>query len=51
MRRCVLVIDDDQTARDLIGDYLRHAGFTVITAAGGRESLKRAKEYRPMQSG
>ena len=45
---CVLVIDDDQTARDLIADYLREAGFAVITAGGGREGLKRASEYRPI---
>jgi CheY-like chemotaxis protein len=43
----VLVIDDDQTARDLISDYLRQAGYAVITAAGGREGLKRAKEFHP----
>jgi CheY-like chemotaxis protein len=44
----VLVIDDDATARDLIADYLGQAGFTVITAAGGGEGLKRAKEYHPI---
>src|SRR5215472_14938996 len=48
MRNCILVIDDDATARDLIADYLRQEGFTVITAAGGREGLKRAKEYHPI---
>src|SRR5215472_4926910 len=48
MRSCILVIDDDVTARDLIADYLRQAGFTVITASGGREGLKRAKEYHPI---
>src|SRR5262249_28735314 len=47
-RDCVLVIDDDATARDLIADYLGQAGFTVITAASGREGLKRAKEYHPI---
>src|SRR5262249_9246227 len=47
-RNCILVIDDDATARDLIADYLRQAGFTVITAAGGREGLKRAKEDHPI---
>jgi adenylate cyclase len=46
--RCVLVIDDDPTARELVSEYLREAGFAVITAAGGREGLKRAKEYRPI---
>jgi signal transduction histidine kinase/CheY-like chemotaxis protein len=44
---CVLVIDDDRTARDLISDYLSQAGFAVITAAGGREGLKLAKEHHP----
>src|SRR5262249_12896052 len=48
MRNCILVIDDDATARDLIADYLRQAGFSVITAAGGREGLRRAKEYHPI---
>jgi signal transduction histidine kinase/CheY-like chemotaxis protein len=47
-RDYVLVIDDDETARDLIGDYLAQAGFTVITAADGIEGLKRAKEYHPI---
>jgi CheY-like chemotaxis protein len=42
------VIDDDQTARDLIADYLRQAGFAVITAGGGREGIKLASEYRPI---
>jgi signal transduction histidine kinase/DNA-binding response OmpR family regulator len=46
-RESVLVIDDDRTARDLISEYLGQAGFLVITAAGGREGLKRAKQDRP----
>jgi signal transduction histidine kinase/CheY-like chemotaxis protein len=47
-RDYVLVIDDDETARDLIADYLAQAGFNVITAADGREGLRRAKEYYPI---
>ena len=42
------MIDDDETARDLISDYLAQAGFTVITAADGVEGLKRAKECHPI---
>lgn len=45
---CILVIDDDAVARDLIADYLRHAGFSVVTASGGREGLKQAKAHRPL---
>jgi len=47
-RNAVLVIDDDRTARDLIADYLRQAGFSVITASGGREGLRKAKEFHPI---
>jgi CheY-like chemotaxis protein len=44
---CVLVIDDDATARELIADHLTAEGFSVVTAAGGAEGLKLAKELRP----
>jgi two-component system, NtrC family, sensor kinase len=44
---CVLVIDDDATARELIADHLKAEGFSVVTAAGGVEGLKLAKELSP----
>jgi CheY-like chemotaxis protein len=44
---CILVIDDDATARELISDHLKAEGFSVVTAAGGVEGLKLAKELRP----
>ena len=44
---CVLVIDDNSTARELISDHLKAEGFSVATAAGGVEGLKLAKELRP----
>jgi len=44
---CVLVIDDDATARELISDHLQSEGFSVVAAAGGLEGLKLAKELRP----
>jgi CheY-like chemotaxis protein len=45
---CILVIDDDATARELIADHLKAEGFAVVTAAGGLDGLKRAKELRPI---
>jgi signal transduction histidine kinase/DNA-binding response OmpR family regulator len=45
---CVLVIDDDATARELISDQLKAEGVPVVTAAGGLEGLKLAKELRPV---
>ena len=44
----MLVIDDDPTARELIANHLREGGFSVVTAAGGREGLKRAEELHPI---
>ena len=45
---CVLVIDDDATARELIANHLREEGFSVVTASGGREGLRRAEELHPI---
>jgi signal transduction histidine kinase/CheY-like chemotaxis protein/methyl-accepting chemotaxis protein len=44
---CVLVIDDDATARELLTGQLRAEGFSVVTASGGLEGLKLAKEVHP----
>ncbi len=43
----VLVIDDDETVRDLMDRFLVKEGFSVITAANGIEGLKRAREAHP----
>ena len=44
----ILVIDDDATARELIKDQLVAEGFDVVTAAGGLEGIKLAREMRPL---
>ncbi len=43
----VLVIDDDQTVRDLMRRVLSREGFDVVTAADGAEGLALARELRP----
>ncbi len=43
----ILVIDDDATARELIGDQLEAEGFSVVMAGGGLEGLRLARELRP----
>ena len=45
---CVLVIDDDATAREIIASHLREAGFSVVAAQGGREGLKLAERLKPI---
>jgi signal transduction histidine kinase/CheY-like chemotaxis protein len=43
----VLVIDDEAAVRDLMQRFLTREGFRVVTASGGEEGLRRARELRP----
>jgi signal transduction histidine kinase/DNA-binding response OmpR family regulator len=43
----ILVVDDDETMRDLMDRFLSKEGFTVAKASGGREALKLAHDLRP----
>jgi CheY-like chemotaxis protein len=43
----ILVVDDDLTVREVIGRYLERAGFSVVTADGGQEALRLARELHP----
>ncbi|HET9488788.1 MAG TPA: GAF domain-containing protein [Methylomirabilota bacterium] len=43
----VLVIDDEAAVRDLMQRFLSKQGFRVVTASGGEEGLRRARELRP----
>ncbi len=43
----VLVIDDDLNALDVMRRFLSKEGFDILTAQGGREGLKLARDVRP----
>ncbi|HEX5079676.1 MAG TPA: PAS domain-containing protein, partial [Geminicoccaceae bacterium] len=43
----VLVIDDEQTVRDLMRRFLAREGFDVVTAKDGREGLQLARQLHP----
>jgi CheY-like chemotaxis protein len=43
----VLVIDDDEQARELLTRFLAREGLRVVTAATGAEGLRLARELRP----
>ena len=36
-RFTVLVVDDEEDIRDLLGDYLGESGYEILSAASGRE--------------
>jgi PAS domain S-box-containing protein len=44
----VLVIDDEETVRDLMRRFLSREGFEVVTARDGAEGLALARDLRPM---
>jgi CheY-like chemotaxis protein/nitrogen-specific signal transduction histidine kinase len=43
----VLIVDDDPTVRSVTERYLTREGFSVVTADGGREGLRLARELHP----
>ena len=45
--KTVLVVDDEPSIAAIAGDYLRHAGFDVITAGNGADALTMARTRRP----
>ena len=46
-RNQVLVIDDEETVRDLMRRFLVREGFDVVTAGDGDEGLELARQLRP----
>jgi CheY-like chemotaxis protein len=45
--RSVLIVDDDEGIRDALGEMLRDEGFSVATAANGREGILWLQAQRP----
>lgn len=43
----MLVVDDEPKIVEVVGDYLRNAGFTVSTAADGDEAVASARARSP----
>ena len=43
----MLVVDDDPTVREMTERFLTREGFSVVTADGGREGLRLARELHP----
>ncbi|MCE1228294.1 MAG: fused response regulator/phosphatase [Firmicutes bacterium] len=43
----VLVVDDEPQIRDLLGFYLKRAGYQVMLAEHGREALRQMEKARP----
>ena len=44
---CVLIVDDDDLARETLSAAIRGAGYSVATARNGREALSALEQTRP----
>jgi CheY-like chemotaxis protein len=44
---CVLVVDDDDDARDMVAETLRRQGASVIVASSGFEALEQIERHGP----
>ena len=47
MKNKVLLVDDDESNRDMLSRRLEHRGYQVITAVDGRDALERARSEAP----
>lgn len=46
-KKVVMIVDDDVSLLESLGDFLRHEGYDVVTAASGEEGLERLRVTRP----
>ncbi len=44
----VLVVDDEEKITEVVGSYLRRAGYAPLTASGGTEALRIFEKERPV---
>jgi CheY-like chemotaxis protein len=44
---CILIIDDDESTHDVLGEYLVLAGFRILHARDGAAGLQMLEELRP----
>jgi CheY-like chemotaxis protein/signal transduction histidine kinase/HAMP domain-containing protein len=47
LKGTILVIDDEQSVRNLLKSYLGEAGYKVVEALSGEDGLRLAREIRP----
>jgi two-component system, chemotaxis family, chemotaxis protein CheY len=45
--RIVLIVEDEEAIREVIGDVLQERGFRVVSASNGADALQRLDSIRP----
>lgn len=44
-RETILLVEDSESLRDMVREYLKSMGYTVLEAASGQDALQRAKDF------
>lgn len=47
MNDAILVVDDDPASLDIVRTFLESRGYSVVTAADGKEALAKLEEVHP----
>ncbi len=47
MGKKILIVDDEPSVRELLGDILKTHGFTVLMAEDGKKGWEEAKRHKP----
>lgn len=47
VKRCILVVDDDETTRETLAEVLQDEGYEVALAADGLEAVAILSTYQP----
>ncbi|MEM7746079.1 MAG: response regulator [Pseudomonadota bacterium] len=47
VRPPVLIVDDDPTNLFVLGEFVRAAGFTTVTATNGAEAVDASRQHQP----
>ncbi|MFC1984913.1 response regulator transcription factor [Chloroflexota bacterium] len=45
-QRKILVVDDEETVRDLLQRILEESGYSIVTASNGYEALERFSQHK-----
>ena len=45
MKKNILIVDDSESIRELVGNSLENAGYTVIKGVNGKDGIRQLKTY------
>jgi two-component system cell cycle response regulator DivK len=47
MAKTVLIVEDNQQLREILGSILRYAGYDILEASSGKEAIRKTLDAKP----